>query len=109
MKTTKKYILLFCIVLFGAIACKKQLDVKNPNEPTLADAKTEGGIISLASGAVYINGLNVVFNAGLNQLGSGFFYTAYAYQELMADIISASASNQNINVIKSKRWIFRKT
>ena len=59
------------IIVIGIIlpisACKKQLDVKNPNDPTLSDAQTESGIISLAKGAVYNNGFNLVFNAGLNQ------------------------------------------
>ena len=99
MKTFNYKLLLICTFFLGTVACKKQLDVQNPNSPTLQDAKTESGIISLASGAVYLNGFNVVFNAGLNQLGSGFFYTGYGYQELLADVISASASNQNINVI----------
>ena len=99
MKTFYYKLLLICTFFLGIVACKKQLDVQNPNSPTLQDAKTESGIISLASGAVYLNGFNVVFNAGLNQLGSGFFYTGYGYQELLADVISASASNQNINVI----------
>lgn len=105
MKTFNYKLLLFCGMFLGVTACKKQLDVKNPNSPTIQDAKTESGIISLASGAVYLNGFNVVFNAGLNQLGSGFFYTAYAYQELLADVISASASNQNINVINLPEYV----
>ncbi len=92
-------------MLLSVTACKKQLDVQNPNSPTIQDAKTESGIISLASGAVYLNGFNVVFNAGLNQLGSGFFYTGFAYQELLADVISASASNQNINVINLPEYV----
>lgn len=87
------------LLLSGLAGCKKDLDVQNPNNPTLADALTESGIISLSKGAVYNNGFNLVFNSGLNFLGSGFTYTVYGYQELMADVISASASNQNINVI----------
>jgi hypothetical protein len=99
MKHTKYLVLLLLVIILGLSACKKQLDVQNPNDPTLKDAKTESGIISLSKGAVYDNGFNLVFNAGLNQLGSGFTYTIYGYQELLADVISASASNQNINVI----------
>jgi hypothetical protein len=99
-----KYSLLLLTIILGSSACKKELDVKNPNSPTLVDAKTESGIISLAKGAVYDNGFNVVFNAGLNQLGSGFTYTCYGYQELLADVISASASNQNINVINMPEY-----
>jgi hypothetical protein len=101
-----KYTLLFLLLgIFGLTACKKQLDVQNPNDPTLTDALTESGIISLAKGAVYDNGFNLVFNAGLNQLGSGFTYTVYGYQELLGDVISASASNQNINVINLPEYV----
>ncbi len=101
-----KYALLFLLLgIFGLTACKKQLDVQNPNDPTLNDALTESGIISLAKGAVYDNGFNLVFNAGLNQLGSGFTYTVYGYQELLGDVISASASNQNINVINLPEYV----
>ena len=109
MKHIKYFLLLLFVIILGSSACKKQLDVKNPNSPTLVDAQTESGIISLSKGAVYDNGFNLVFNAGLNQLGSGFTYTMYGYQELLADIISASASNQNINwlkqVIRLMWWI----
>lgn len=105
MKHTKYSLLVLMIIMFGIGACKKQLDVQNPNNPTLKDAQTESGIISLAKGAVYDNGFNLVFNAGLNQLGSGFTYTVFAYQELLADVISASASNQNINVINLPEYV----
>ncbi len=105
MKLIKYSLVILFGIAVGGTACKKQLDVKNPNDPTLADALTESGIISLAQGAVYLNGLNVQFNAGLNQLGSGFTYTIYAYQELMADVLSASASNQNINVINLPEFV----
>jgi hypothetical protein len=105
MKHIKYFLLLLFVIILGSSACKKQLDVKNPNSPTLVDAQTESGIISLSKGAVYNNGFNLVFNAGLNQLGSGFTYTMYGYQELLADVISASASNQNINVINLPEYV----
>ena len=105
MKHIKYSLLIFTVMILGLSACKKELDVKNPNSPTLADATTESGIISLSKGAVYDNGFNLVFNAGLNQLGSGFTYTVYGYQELLADVISASASNQNINVINLPEYV----
>lgn len=105
MKQHKIISFLLFAVLLGGVACKKQLDVKNPNEPSISDLYTEPGIIGLAKGAVYNNGLNLTFNAGLNQLGSGFTYTMYAYQELLADMLSASASNQNINVINLPEYV----
>ena len=99
MKTNKLiYIPIFAIALFIG-ACKKDLDVKNPNEPKIEDVRSEPGIIAFAQGAVYQNGFNGVDPSGLNTLGSGFFSSGYQYQELLADVISATASNQNINVV----------
>ncbi|HVU54725.1 MAG TPA: RagB/SusD family nutrient uptake outer membrane protein [Puia sp.] len=102
MKQYKKYLLSAALlgIMAGIASCKKDLDVKNPNQPTLADANTETGIVSLAEGAVYTNGFNGVSLSGLNWLGSSFFSLCYAYSDLMADDIAAStASNQNINVV----------
>ncbi|MDB4923741.1 MAG: hypothetical protein JWQ54_5724 [Mucilaginibacter sp.] len=76
-------------------ACKKQLDVKNPNSPTLEQAKTESGLTSLAAGSVYING----FVNGDGWLGDSFFSLCYGYHELLADDVSAQASNQNVNLV----------
>lgn len=101
MKYSRYYILPLLMLLLAGTSCKKELDVKNPNDPTLTDAQTESGIISLAKGAVYRNGFNGVDFAGdgLNWLGDSYFSLVYGYQELLADVISATASNQNINVI----------
>lgn len=89
-------------ILLGTTSCKKQLDVKNPNSPTLDQAQTETGIISLASGGVYITGFNgsspTVTN-GLNSLGDSYFAAGLQYHELMGDNIGAEASNNNINVV----------
>ncbi len=89
-------------VLLGTTSCKKQLDVQNPNSPTLVQAQTESGIISLAAGGVYITGFNgsspTVIN-GLNPLGDSYFSQGIQYHELMGDNIGAEASNNNINVV----------
>lgn len=88
--------------LLGVTSCKKQLDVKNPNSPTLDQAKTETGLISLASGGVYItgfNGSNPSVISGLNWLGDSYFSLGIGFHELLGDNISAEASNQNINVV----------
>lgn len=54
MRTTKIGIL---IVAFNfLVACQDQLDVKNPNQPTVDALNTESGIISFAQGGVYVNG-----------------------------------------------------
>ncbi|MGI4805708.1 MAG: hypothetical protein ACRYFL_13135 [Janthinobacterium lividum] len=102
----KKYTLIITWVitatLLGTTSCKKQLDVKNPNSPTLDQGQSESGIISLASGGVYITGFNgsspTVIN-GLNSLGDSYFAAAIQYHELMGDNIGAEASNNNINVV----------
>jgi len=44
------------VLLFSITSCKKELDVKNPNSPTIDQAKTESGI--LATGDVSINGFH---------------------------------------------------
>lgn len=106
MKPIKYYFLCsLLLIVIGISSCKKQLDVQNPNQPTLADAETETGIISLAKGAVYTNGFNGVSLTGLNWLGNSFFSLSYGYQELLADVISATASNQNINVIGLPEYV----
>ncbi|RYE22998.1 MAG: hypothetical protein EOP45_07435 [Sphingobacteriaceae bacterium] len=88
--------------LLSTTSCKKELDVKNPNSPTLDQAQTETGIISLASGGVYItgfNGSNPAVTDGLNSLGGSYFAAGIQYHELMGDNIGAEASNNNINVV----------
>ncbi|WP_354427245.1 MULTISPECIES: RagB/SusD family nutrient uptake outer membrane protein [unclassified Mucilaginibacter] len=93
---------LLTAVLLGTASCKKELDVKNPNSPTLEQAGTESGIISLASGGIYLSGFNgsnpSVLN-GLNALGDSYFSQGIQYHELLGDNIGAEASNININVV----------
>ncbi|GGH13903.1 RagB/SusD family nutrient uptake outer membrane protein [Mucilaginibacter phyllosphaerae] len=94
--------LLLTTVLMGASSCKKELDVKNPNSPTLDQGKTESGIISLASGGVYISGFNgssPSVTSGLNALGDSYFSQGIQFHELLGDNIGAEASNININVV----------
>lgn len=95
----KKYkYIVTSMIMAGVVcssACKKELDVKNPNSPTLEQAKTESGLTSLAAGSVYING----FVNGDGWLGDSFFSLCYGYHELLADDVSAQASNQNVNLV----------
>lgn len=88
-------ILLFTGLITG-ISCKKQLNVGNPNKPTLStNVNTEAGMISLAEGAVYIAG----FKNGDGWLGDSYFSLPYGYLELMADNIGADASNNQITTV----------
>ncbi len=73
-------------------SCKKELDVKNPNNPTLEQASNESGLISLASGGVYINGF-----------GNSFLNTCIPYYELMADNIASTdpyLNRNNVNLLR---------
>ncbi len=92
----------FAVLALGTIACEDQLDVGNPNAPTLtANVNTEAGIISLAQGSVYING----FLNGDNWLGNSYYSLPMGYNELMADNVGASASNNQVTTIAQPDYI----
>jgi hypothetical protein len=100
MKLIKKhnflYTICFTAIFLGTVSCKEQLDVGNPNSPTVtANVNTETGLISLAQGGVYING----FLNGDNWLGNSHFSLPWGYNELMADVLGADASNNQITTI----------
>jgi starch-binding outer membrane protein, SusD/RagB family len=83
-------------LLLGVTACKKQLNVGDPNDPNLtANASDEGGVIQLASGGVYLNG----FQNGDGWLGNSYFSLPYGYSELLGDVVTGEAANQLINQI----------
>ncbi|MEX6689265.1 hypothetical protein QTN47_17280 [Danxiaibacter flavus] len=105
MKRHTLYTIVLTALLLGGISCKKQLDVENPNQPSLSNAQTESGIISLAMGAVYINGFQGVDLGDLNWLGDTYFSLAIGFHELLGDNISAEASNQNINVVNLPDYV----
>ncbi len=84
------------VILLGAVSCKDQLNVGNPNSPTVtANVNTETGLIQLAQGGVYFNG----FYNGDNWLGNSYFSLPWGYSALMADIVGADASNNQITTI----------
>ncbi len=102
--TKNKFVqtLIVASLVLGTISCKDQLDVGNPNSPTLsANVNTESGIISLAQGGVYING----FLNGDNWLGNSYFSLPMGYNELMADNVGASASNNQVTTIGQPDYI----
>ena len=82
-------------------SCKKELQVANPNSPTLDQAKTESGLTSLAVGGVYTNG----FANGDGWLGDSFFSLCYGFHELLADDVSAQAANQNVNLVNVPDYV----
>jgi hypothetical protein len=95
---SNKYVPTFLgvLLLLSTFACKKELNVGNPNLPTVTDnVNSESGIISLSIGAVYVNG----FQNGDVWLGNSYFSLPYGYSELLGDVVGAQSSNQLISTI----------
>ncbi|MEO5980235.1 MAG: RagB/SusD family nutrient uptake outer membrane protein [Chryseolinea sp.] len=89
-------------LVFAATSCKDQLDVGNPNQPTLAaNVNNETGLLTLAKGGVYVNG----FLNGDGWLGNSYFSLPMGYNELMADNVGASASNNQVTTIGQPDYI----
>lgn len=88
------------LVLGTTVGCKDQLDVGNPNAPT-ATPKSEIQLLQLATGGVYING----FLNGDGWLGNSYFSLPLGYNELLADNVGASASNNQVTTIAQPNYI----
>ncbi|PWU03708.1 MAG: hypothetical protein C5B52_02885 [Bacteroidetes bacterium] len=87
-----RYFLAISIVVIGASSCKKQLDVKDPNDPTFGTNVTdENGMTSYAKGGIYWNG----FNYGDGWLGDSYFSLPWGYHELMGDVIGGGQGSNN--------------
>ena len=97
-----RYIIgIMSLLIVGASACKKELNVGNPNLPTVDQNVTnEAGLVSLAIGAVYVNG----FQKGDVWLGDSYFSLPYGYQELLADVVGAQSSNQLVSTISIPKY-----
>ncbi|GAC1418168.1 MAG: hypothetical protein NVS9B7_07720 [Flavisolibacter sp.] len=86
------YFLSTIILLLSVSSCKKQLDVKDPNDPTFeGNVTNEGGITAYAKGVVYFNG----FNYGDGWLGDSYFSLPWGYHELMGDVIGGGQGSNN--------------
>ena len=97
MKINKKIILLALLPSFAVLSCKKELNVGNPNQATIdLNVKTEVGLIAFTLGGVYTNGIN---NPTLVWLGDSYASLLYGYSELLADMVSAEAANQIVNIV----------
>ncbi len=89
---TKIKIALFTGITFIMVACKKQLDVGNPNAPTLAQNVADlNGLIALSKGGVYFNG----FRDGMGWLGDSYFNLPWTYHELMGDNLGGGEGSNN--------------
>jgi starch-binding outer membrane protein, SusD/RagB family len=85
------------LLLMIIISCTEQLDVKNPNAPTIENAKTERGIINFAQGGVYVSGF---YSAKFVDGVPGRFWTgAVGFHELMGDVMGVEAANWFINQV----------
>ena len=91
---------IFLITIASAVAftsCKKQLDVKNPNEPTPEASTNEQGIVSLAQGGIYVNGFkDLKYGDGVFGL---YWSGAMGFHEMLGDVIGAEAANSFENQI----------
>ena len=77
--------------------CKKQLDIKNTNQPGPEAAATEAGVISLSTGTIYRNGFfDLKYSDGVY---GRFWAGATGFHEMMGDIIGVEAANAYINQI----------
>ncbi len=94
-KHGRKYI---CCLLSASMmllmfsSCKKQLDVKNPNDPTFGgNVNSEAGLTAYAKGGIYWNG----FNYGDGWLGDSYFSLPWGYHELMGDVVGGGQGSNN--------------
>ena len=97
------YLGFFAALVMFSTSCKKDLEVGNPNSPTLGGNVTEeGGLTKLAQGGIYLNGLSY----GDGWLGDSYFSLPRGYHEEMGDIIGGGeGSNNQITTIPSPEWI----
>jgi hypothetical protein len=97
------YIGFFAALVMFSTSCQKDLEVGNPNAPTLSGNVTEeNGLTKLAQGGIYLNGLNY----GNGWLGDSYFSLPRGYHELMGDIIGGGeGSNNQITTIPSPESI----
>jgi len=92
-----KYICFAVVAMMVAgTACKKQLNVGNPNQPTIAgNVATEAGLYSFVQGSTFTDG----FVNGDGWLGDTYFSLVYGFQDLMGDATGADVANQQVDVI----------
>lgn len=87
--------LYFLVAIIGSTifsSCKKQLDVKDPNDPTFGtNVNSESGIALYAKGGIYWNG----FSYGDGWLGDSYFSLPWGYHELMGDVVGGGQGSNN--------------
>ncbi len=98
MKKINIIVLVFLTAGFFS-ACKKELDVKNPNNPTPQSASTEKGIISLAQGSVYTDGFTSLGVKYYDGVMGAFFAGVIGFHSIMGDEVDDEAANEYMNQI----------
>jgi hypothetical protein len=89
------YIVITAMMIAGT-ACKKQLNVGNPNQPTISEnVTTEAGLVAFVQGATFTDG----FVNGDVWLGDTYFSLVYGFQDLLGDATGADVANQQVDVI----------
>src|SRR5882757_8841900 len=86
------------MLLLTFSSCKKQLDVKDPNDPTFdVNVTTESGITAYAKGTIYWNGFggSGIINYGDAWLGDSYFSLPWGYHELMGDVVGGGQGSNN--------------
>jgi hypothetical protein len=91
-KVSSRFLLPALCLLLVLSSCKKQLDVKDPNDPTFGgNVNSEAGLAAYAKGGVYWNG----FNYGDGWLGDSYFSLPWGYHELMGDVVGGGQGSNN--------------
>src|SRR5271155_5174502 len=92
-----KYISIAVVaMMIAGTGCKKQLNVGNPNQPTIAsNVSTEAGLVAFVQGSTYTDG----FVNGDVWLGDSYFSLVYGFQDLLGDLTGADVANQQVDVI----------
>jgi len=86
------YLGFFAALVMFSTSCQKQLEVGNPNAPTIfGNVTNETGLIGLAQGGVYLNGLNY----GDGWLGDSYFSLPWGYHDELGDIIGGGEGSNN--------------
>lgn len=103
MQSFKKIAVAALSISLLATSCKKDLAVENPNNPTPATLDTEKGILSFATGGVYITGFRALkYTDGVF---GPFWSGATGFHDLMGDIIGADAANAFLNQLGCPEYV----
>src|SRR5258705_6686691 len=98
MKSLLKISIMVSVLTIFAMACKKQLDIKNPNQPNPETLKTENGIIAYGLGGVYQSGFRST-KYGDGVVGESFYSFVNGFHGLLGDEVGIEAANVYANQV----------